>query len=220
MAVKKLPIAVFVSGRGTNLQSIIDAIESGKLDAEIKLVISNRSKAYALKRCEKHGIPYEVIPSKNYKDPEEWGKALIEAVKRSGAELIVLAGFMKIVPPNFIEAFENRIINIHPSLLPAFRGLDAQKQAFDYGVTITGCSVHLVTPELDAGPIIAQAAVPVLPNDTAQTLANRILEHEHRIYPQVIQWFAEDRVKVDNGKVVVLGAKYGTLPFNPSLEKF
>jgi len=220
MAVKKLPIAVFVSGRGTNLQSIIDAIESGKLDAEIKLVISNRSKAYALKRCEKHGIPYEVIPSKNYKDPEEWGKALIEAVKRSGAELIVLAGFMKIVPPNFIEAFENRIINIHPSLLPAFRGLDAQKQAFDYGVTITGCSVHLVTPELDAGPIIAQAAVPVLPNDTAQTLANRILEHEHRIYPQVIQWFAEDRVKVDNGKVIVLGAKYGTLPFNPSLEKF
>ena len=220
MAVKKLPIAVFVSGRGTNLQSIIDAIESGKLDAEIKLVISNRSKAYALKRCEKHGIPYEVIPSKNYKDPEEWGKALIEAVKRSGAELIVLAGFMKIVPPNFIKAFENRIINIHPSLLPAFRGLDAQKQAFDYGVTITGCSVHLVTPELDAGPIIAQAAVPVLPNDTAQTLANRILEHEHRIYPQVIQWFAEDRVKVDNGKVVVLGAKYGTLPFNPSLEKF
>ena len=220
MAVKKLPIAVFVSGRGTNLQSIIDAIESGKLDAEIKLVISNRSKAYALKRCEKHGIPYEVIPSKNYKDPEEWGKALIEAVKRSGAELIVLAGFMKIVPPNFIKAFENRIINIHPSLLPAFRGLDAQKQAFDYGVTITGCSVHLVTPELDAGPIIAQAAVPVLPNDTAQTLANRILEHEHRIYPQVIQWFAEDRVKVDNGKVIVLGAKYGTLPFNPSLEKF
>ena len=220
MAVKKLPIAVFVSGRGTNLQSIIDAIESGKLDAEIKLVISNRSKAYALKRCEKHGIPYEVIPSKNYKDPEEWGKALIESVKRSGAELIVLAGFMKIVPPNFIEAFENRIINIHPSLLPAFRGLDAQKQAFDYGVTITGCSVHLVTPELDAGPIIAQAAVPVLPNDTAQTLANRILEHEHRIYPQVIQWFAENRVKVDNGKVIVLGAKYGTLPFNPSLEKF
>ena len=220
MAVKKLPIAVFVSGRGTNLQSIIDAIESGKLDAEIKLVISNRSKAYALKRCEKHGIPYEVIPSKNYKDPKEWGKALIEAVKKSGAELIVLAGFMKIVPPNFIEAFENRIINIHPSLLPAFRGLDAQKQAFDYGVTITGCSVHLVTPELDAGPIIAQAAVPVLPNDTAQTLANRILEHEHRIYPQVIQWFAENRVKVDNGKVVVLGAKYGTLPFNPSLEKF
>ena len=220
MAVKKLPIAVFVSGRGTNLQSIIDAIESGKLDAEIKLVISNRSKAYALKRCEKHGIPYEVIPSKNYKDPEEWGKALIKAVKRSGAELIVLAGFMKIVPPNFIEAFKNRIINIHPSLLPAFRGLDAQKQAFDYGVTITGCSVHLVTPELDAGPIIAQAAVPVLPNDTAQTLANRILEHEHRIYPQVIQWFAENRVKVDNGKVIVLGAKYGTLPFNPSLEKF
>ena len=220
MAVKKLPIAVFVSGRGTNLQSIIDAIESGKLDAEIKLVVSNRSKAYALKRCEKHGIPYEVIPSKSFKTPEEWGKALIEAVKRSGASLIVLAGFMKIVPPNFIEAFQNRIINIHPSLLPAFKGLEAQKQAFDYGVTITGCSVHLVTPELDGGPIIAQAAVPVLPNDTAETLAARILEHEHRIYPQVIQWFAEDRVKVNNGKVVVLGAQYGTLPFNPSLERF
>ena len=217
---RKLPIAVFVSGRGTNLQSIIDAIENGKLDAEIRLVVSNRSKAYALKRCEKHGIPYEVIPSKRYKTPEEWGEALIEAVKRSGAELIVLAGFMKIVPTNFIEAFENRIINIHPSLLPAFKGLDAQGQAFDYGVTLTGCTVHLVIPELDSGPVIAQAVVPVLPNDTAETLAKRILEHEHRIYPQVIQWFAEGRVKVNNGKVVVLGAKYGTLPFNPELERF
>ena len=217
---KKLPIAVFVSGRGTNLQSIIDAIESGKLDAEIKLVVSNRSKAYALKRCEKHGIPYEVIPSKKFKNPQEWGKALIEAVKRSGASLVVLAGFMKIVPSNFIEAFENRIINIHPSLLPAFKGLHAQGQAFDYGVTLTGCTVHLVIPELDSGPVIAQAVVPVLPNDSAETLAQRILQHEHRIYPQVIQWFAEDRVKVDGNKVVVLGAKYGTLPFNPQLERF
>jgi phosphoribosylglycinamide formyltransferase-1 len=127
---------------------------------------------------------------------------------------------MKIVPTNFIKAFENRIINIHPSLLPAFKGLDAQKQAFDYGVTLTGCTVHLVIPELDSGPVIAQAVVPVLPNDTPQTLAARILEHEHRIYPQVIQWFAEDRIKVEGNKVTVLGAKYGTLPFNPQLEVF
>ncbi len=217
---KKLPIAVFVSGRGTNLQSIIDAINAGKLDAEIKLVVSNRSKAYALKRCEKYGIPYKVIPSKKFSSPQEWGEALIEVVKESGAELIVLAGFMKIVPNNFIEAFENRIINIHPSLLPAFKGLEAQSQAFDYGVKITGCSVHLVIPELDSGPIIAQAAVPVLPNDTAETLAARILEHEHRIYPQVIQWFAENRIKIEGNKLIVLGAKYGTLPFNPQLEKF
>jgi len=217
---KKLPIAVFVSGRGTNLQSIIDAIESGKLDAEIKLVISNRSKAYALKRCERHGIPYKVIPSKKFPNAEDWGKALIEAVKESGAELVVLAGFMKIVPTNFIEAFKNRIINIHPSLLPAFKGLEAQKQAFDYGVKLSGCTVHLVIPELDSGPVIAQAVVPVLPNDTAQTLANRILEHEHRIYPQVIQWFAENRIKVEGNKVTVLGAQYGSLPFNPSLERF
>jgi len=217
---KKLPIAVFVSGRGTNLQSIIDAIESGKLDAEIKLVVSNRSKAYALKRCEKHGIPYKVIPSKKFPNAEDWGKALIEAVRESGAELVVLAGFMKIVPTNFIEAFKNRIINIHPSLLPAFKGLEAQRQAFDYGVKLSGCTVHLVIPELDSGPIIAQAVVPVLPNDTAQTLANRILEYEHRIYPQVIQWFAEDRIKVEGNKVTVLGAQYGSLPFNPSLERF
>ncbi len=217
---KKLPIAVFVSGRGTNLQSIIDAIEKGKLDAEIKLVVSNRKKAYALERCKKHGIPYKVIPSKKFPNEEEWGKALIEAVKESGASLVVLAGFMKIVPTNFIKAFENRIINIHPSLLPAFKGLDAQKQAFDYGVTLTGCTVHLVIPELDSGPVIAQAVVPVLPNDTPQTLAARILEHEHRIYPQVIQWFAEDRIKVEGNKVTVLGAKYGTLPFNPELELF
>jgi len=218
--VKKLPIAVFVSGRGTNLQSIIDAINSGKLDAEIKLVVSNRSKAYALKRCEKYGIPYKVLPSKRFNSTKEWGEALIEAVKESGAELVVLAGFMKIVPPNFIEAFKNRIINIHPSLLPAFKGLEAQRQAFDYGVTLTGCTVHLVIPELDSGPVIAQAVVPVLPNDTAQTLSSRILEHEHRIYPQVIQWFAEDRIKVEGNKVTVLGAKYGTLPFNPALERF
>ncbi len=217
---KKLPIAVFVSGRGTNLQSIIDAIEEGKLDAEIRLVVSNRSKAYALKRCEKHGIPYEVIPSKRFESPQKWGEALIEAVKRSGAELVVLAGFMKIVPTNFIEAFKNRIINIHPSLLPAFKGLEAQRQAYDYGVKLTGCSVHLVIPELDAGPIIAQAVVPVLPNDTADTLAERILKYEHRIYPQVIQWFAEGRVKVEGNKVWILGARYGTLPFNPELERF
>jgi phosphoribosylglycinamide formyltransferase-1 len=220
MGRKKLPIAVFVSGRGTNLQSIIDAIESGKLDAEIKLVISNRSKAYALERCKKHNIPFEVIPSKKFSSSEDWGEALINTVKKSGAELIVLAGFMKIVPENFIKAFENRIINIHPSLLPAFKGLDAQKQAYDYGVKLTGCSVHLVTPELDAGPIIAQAVVPVLPNDTAETLANRILQYEHRIYPQVIQWFAEGRIKIENEHVTVLGAKYGELPFNPSLERF
>jgi len=216
----KLPIAVFVSGRGTNLQSIINAIESGKLDAEIKLIVSNRSKAYALKRCEKHGIPYEVIPSRLFSNSYEWGEALIEAVKGSGAKLVVLAGFMKIVPTNFIEAFKNRIINIHPSLLPAFKGLEAQRQAFDYGVTLAGCTVHIVVPELDSGPIVAQAVVPVLPNDTARTLANRILEHEHRIYPQVIQWFAENRVKVEGQKVTVLGAKYGELPFNPALERF
>jgi phosphoribosylglycinamide formyltransferase-1 len=220
MGNKKLPIAVFVSGRGSNLQSIIDAIENGKLDAEIKLVVSNRSKAYALERCKKHNIPYEVIPSKSYANPIEWGEALINTVKKSGAELIVLAGFMKVVPENFIKAFENRIINIHPSLLPAFKGLEAQKQAYNYGVTLTGCTVHLVIPELDSGPVIAQAVVPVLPNDTAETLANRILQYEHRIYPQVIQWFAENRIKVENGKVVVLGAKYGELPFNPALEKF
>jgi phosphoribosylglycinamide formyltransferase-1 len=217
---EKLPIAVFVSGRGTNLQSLIDAIEAGKLDAEIKLVVSNRKKAYALERCKKHSIPYEVIPSKNFENPESWGKALIEAVKRSGAKLVVLAGFMKIVPTNFIEAFKNRIINIHPSLLPAFKGLEAQRQAFNYGVTLTGCTVHLVVPELDSGPVIAQAVVPVLPNDTPQTLANRILKHEHRIYPQVVQWFAENRIKVEENKVIVLGAKYGELPFNPALEGF
>ncbi|NPB05823.1 MAG: phosphoribosylglycinamide formyltransferase [Aquificae bacterium] len=216
----KLPIAVFVSGRGTNLQSIIDAIEAGRLDAEIRLVVSNRSKAPALQRCERHGIPYEVIPSKKFETPEKWGEALIEAVKRSGAELVVLAGFMKVVPANFIEAFKNRIVNIHPSLLPAFKGLEAQRQAFDYGVKLTGCTVHLVTPELDSGPIIAQAVVPVLPNDTPETLAARILEHEHRIYPQVVQWFAEGRVRVDGNKVWVDGARYGTLPFNPELEKF
>ena len=220
MEKKKLPIAVFVSGRGTNLQSIIDAIESGKLDAEIKLVVSNRSKAYALKRCERHNIPYRVIPSKKFENSESWGEALIEAVKESGAELVVLAGFMKIVPTNFIEAFKNRIINIHPSLLPSFKGLEAQRQAYEYGVTLTGCTVHIVVPELDSGPVIAQAVVPVLPNDTAQTLANRILSYEHRIYPQVIQWFAEGRVKVEANRVVVLGAKYGELPFNPSLERF
>ena len=215
-----MPIAVFVSGRGTNLQAIIDAINKGKLKAEIKLVLSNTSKAYALERARKYNIPTKVIPSKKFKNPIEWGEKLIEVVKESGVDLVVLAGFMKILPPNFISAFPNKIINIHPSILPAFKGLAAQEQAFNYGVKYTGCTVHIVTEKLDEGPIIAQAVVPVLPNDNANTLANRILKYEHKIYPQVIQWFAEKRVKIEYNKTVILGAKYGSYPFNPELEIF
>lgn len=213
-------LGVLVSGRGSNLQTIIDAIEAGKLKSRINLVISNKEGVQAIDRCIRHQIPYKVIKKKDFSSKKELEETMVKDLREAKVDLVVLAGFMLVLSETFLEAFSMKIINIHPSLIPAFQGVRAQKQALDYGARITGCSVHFVTQELDNGPVIAQACVPVLPQDTEESLSERILTYEHRILPQVIKWMEEGRIKVEGRKVVVEGAQYGTLPFNPNLEDF
>lgn len=203
---RKIRLAVLASGRGTNLQAIIDACERGQIDAEVAVVISDNPGAYALERARKHGIEALHIPPGERPatlEPER-EREYIETLRRYNVDLVCLAGFMRVVPPKMVEAFRWRMINIHPSLLPSFRGLEAQRQAWEYGVKIAGCTVHFVDEGVDTGPIILQAAVPVLEDDTPETLAARILEQEHRIYPQAIQLFAEGRLKVEGRRVRIL----------------
>ncbi len=197
-----LPIGVLISGTGTNLQAIIDKIEQGILDAEIKVVISNNPSAFGIKRAKKHNIPCEVIDHKKFSSREEHEKKVVEVLESAGVEVVVLAGYMRLLSKFIINRFPNRILNIHPSILPSFKGVEAQKQAFDYGVKISGATVHFVDEDLDHGPIIIQSAVSVLDDDPI-SLANRILKTEHRIYPQAIQWIAENRVKIVGRKVEV-----------------
>ncbi|MCG0277984.1 MAG: phosphoribosylglycinamide formyltransferase [Thermanaeromonas sp.] len=198
-----LPLGVLVSGRGSNLEAVIRAIEEGRLPARIKLVLSNRKEARALSIAAQHGIPAEFIDPKNYPDRESYDLALAARLKEAGVELVVLAGFMRILSPAFLEQFPLKVINIHPALLPSFPGVEAQRQAVEYGVKISGCTVHFVDAGVDTGPIIAQVAVPVEDNDTPETLAQRILEQEHRLLPEVIRWIAEDRVVVKGRRVYV-----------------
>lgn len=213
-------LGVLVSGRGSNLQAIIDAVESGKLRDRICLVISDREGVQAIHRCVKHGIPYRVVKRKEFESREDFEMALVDLLKGAGVELVVLAGFMRVLSPLFLRHFPMKVINIHPSLIPAFQGMHAQRQALEYGARITGCTVHFVTEELDNGPVIAQACVPVFPEDTEESLSERILQHEHRILPQVIEWISGGRVRVEGRRVLVEGAVYGGLPFNPELESF
>jgi len=200
---KQVPIGVLISGTGTNLQAIIDAIESGKLDAKIEVVLSNKADAYGLVRARNHQIPTEVLNHKNFSSRETYDEALVALLGGRGVELVVLAGFMRLLSPVFVKAYSNRIMNIHPALLPAFPGLNVQQKAVEHGARFSGCTVHFVNEECDQGPIIIQAVVPVLPDDTAETLAARILEQEHRIYPRAIQLFAERRLKIIGRRVLV-----------------
>ncbi len=213
-----LRIGVLVSGRGSNLQALIDGAESGKLPATIDLVISDNPDAFALERCRRHGIPSEVVLRKDFESREAFELKLAELLE--GVDLVVLAGFMRILSSVFLSRFSGRVINIHPSLIPAFQGLDAQRKALEFGVKFSGCTVHLVDESVDGGPVIVQAVVPVLPEDTVQSLSSRILSYEHRILPQTVRWFAEGRIRIEDRKVTVEGAKYGTLPVNPELEVF
>jgi len=180
-------LGVLISGRGSNLQALIDAIASGRLDASIEIVISNRKDAAGLERARAAGIESMVLSHRNFGSRDEYDRALTNALRERRVGLVCLAGFMRLVGSELIDAFPNRILNIHPSLLPAFPGLNAQKQALDHGVRLTGATVHLVTSELDGGPIVAQAAVPVLDDDTVESLSARILVEEHRIYPEAIR---------------------------------
>ena len=203
---RQLPIGVLISGGGTNLQAIIDAIETKRLDAAIKLVLSNKVDAYGLVRAKNHGIATEILDHRKYSSRETYDEAVVDLLRAHGVELVVLAGFMRLLSPVFVKAYSNRIMNIHPALLPSFPGLHVQKKAVEYGVRFSGCTVHFVNDECDEGPIIIQAVVPVFADDTEAKLAARILKEEHRIYPRAIQLYAEGRLRVDGRRVIVAGS--------------
>lgn len=197
-------IAVLVSGRGSNLQAMIDNIENGYLKARISVVVSDVGDAYALERAKKHGIEAVFVDPEKYSSKDLYEKQVLAVLKKYNAELILLAGYMKILGKSLLSAYKDRILNIHPALLPAFAGLHAQKQAFDYGVKVTGCTVHFVDETLDCGAIIMQRCVEVKEDDTDETLADRILEQEHKIYPEAVKLFVENRLRIEGRKVKIL----------------
>jgi phosphoribosylglycinamide formyltransferase-1 len=190
-----LEIGVLASGTGSNLQAILDAIAAGTLDAKVRIVISNVREAPALQRAVKAGIATVVIPHAQFPSRREFDAAIAQALDQAEAKWVVLAGFMRVLTPEFLRKFQRRVVNIHPALLPAFPGVHAQKQAFEHGVKLAGCTVHFVDEGVDSGPIIAQRAVPVLDDDSADSLAKRILEQEHLLFVDVLRWLAADRVR-------------------------
>ena len=196
-------IGVLASGRGTNLQAIIEAIEDGKIAGEIKVVMSDHPKACALKRAQRYHIATRYIHFKEFKNREDFDKEIIKILKEKKIDLVVLAGYMRILSPYFIRAYQNKIMNIHPALLPSFPGLHAQKQAIGNGVKISGCTVHFVDEGVDSGPIILQKAVEMSDDDTEESLTEKILEEEHQIYPQAIQLFSESRLIIKGRKVFI-----------------
>lgn len=197
-----LTLGVLVSGRGSNLQSIIDHIEAGKLQARIGVVISDQENAFALERARKHNIAAEVVPVPKEISREEYDTQLVRVLEGYGVELVILAGFMRIISPALIKAYPNLIMNIHPALLPAFPGLHVQKKAVDYGVKFSGCTVHFVDEGMDTGPIILQAVVPVLDDDTEDTLAARILKEEHKAFPRAIELYSRNRLRIEGRRVI------------------
>jgi phosphoribosylglycinamide formyltransferase-1 len=219
---KKVGIGVLVSGSGSNLQSIIDHIEAGTLDAEIRVVLSNNPDAYALERCRKHRIPSVVIDHRQFDGRENYDRKMIAILESVGIELVVMAGFMRILSPEFFRAFPRRIINIHPALLPAFPGMHVQQKAVEYGVKFAGCTVHFADEGIDTGPIIIQSVVPVHEDDTAGSLSARILKEEHRIYPQAIQYYAEGKLVIEGRKVLIRnGCRFTEKALhNPPLTRF
>jgi phosphoribosylglycinamide formyltransferase-1 len=201
----KLKVGILISGRGSNMAALVEAAKAPDYPAEIACVVSNVADAPGIATARSAGIETVVIPHRNYQGREAFDRDVSAELERHGVGLVALAGFMRIFSPWFPQHWAGRIINIHPSLLPAFKGIRVQQQALDAGVRLSGCTVHFVIPELDTGPIIAQAAVPVLAGDTADTLAARILRQEHRLYPRVVRWFGEGRIRQDGGKVAVEG---------------
>lgn len=198
-------IAILLSGRGSNFRAIFEAIKSGFIEnAFIELVISDKADAQGLNFAKENNLRALFLDSKNFSNRKDYDKKLVETLKSHNIDLVCLAGFMRIVGEEVVGAFENKILNIHPSLLPSFPGLDAQKQALEYGVKITGCTVHFVDTKVDHGPILLQAAVEVKDNDTVESLSNRILIYEHKIYPYAVKLFVEDRLKLDGRKVHIL----------------
>ena len=208
-----LNLGVLASGRGSNFQAIIDEIEKGRINAKIQLLIVDNPDAYAIERAKTNGIEYLVIRPKEFSSKDNFYLKVAEELKKRNVGLVVLAGFMRIVGKPLIDAFPNRIMNIHPAILPSFPGLHGQRQALEYGVKISGCTVHFVDEGMDTGPIIIQAAVPVYHDDTEETLSERILKLEHKIYPQAIRLFSEGKLEV-NGRIVKIKEN---VPFDNAL---
>jgi phosphoribosylglycinamide formyltransferase-1 len=205
----RLKTAILISGRGSNMRALIGACQSGQVPAEIALVLSNDPRAAGLKLAKAAGISTAVVDHRGFTDRASFDAELDRLLKAAGIELICLAGFMRLLTRAFVEAWRDRMINIHPSLLPAFPGLDTHRRALEAGVKFAGCTVHFVRFEMDTGPIIVQAAVPVLADDTPDSLAARVLGEEHRIYPLALGWLAEGRVRVEGDRAIVAGVAAG-----------
>ena len=196
-----IKLAILASANGTNAQAIMEAVRDGRLDARVEVVLTNKEDAGVIARARNFGIPVEVVPSKGHRNRAEYDTIVVDTLRKYEVDTIALAGWMRILSDVFVNAFEGRILNLHPALLPSFKGATAIADAYEHGVRITGCSVHLVTPELDAGPVIIQAAVPVV--SSVDDLEARIHRMEHRIFPQALQWFAEGRISTEGHKIVV-----------------
>lgn len=200
------PVVILISGRGSNLRAILNENRAARLPVEIRAVISNNRNATGLQVATAAGIPTEIIDHRGFPERAQFDTALMQAIDRYQPRLVILAGFMRILGSEFIRHYAGRLLNIHPSLLPAFKGLETHARALAAGVREHGASVHLVTNDLDGGPVIIQAKVPVLPSDSAETLAARVLAEEHRIYPLAIKWMAEGRLTIRNGQVLLDGS--------------
>ncbi len=202
---KEIRLGVLASGSGTNLQAIIDSSEAGKIPARVTVVLSDKADAFALKRAEKHGISHFFVDPKKFDSGEDYDKELIRILKEHQVDLMILAGFMRLMSSLFIQTFRNRVMNIHPALLPSFPGTHGVRDALNYGVKVSGVTVHFADEGLDTGPIILQEAVPVLEDDTEETLHNRIHQAEYRVYPEAIRLFAEGRLKIEGRRVRIVG---------------
>lgn len=203
MPSRTIALGVLASGRGSNLQAILDAIAAGRLDAKVAVVLSDREDSPALERARAAGLPWKFFDPKTFPNREAHDTALAQFLRNAGVDVVVLAGYMRIVTPKLLSVFPDRVINVHPSLLPAFPGMRAQRQAVDYGVKLSGCTVHFVTERVDDGAIILQAAVPVHDDDTDASLADRILDQEHRLLPAALQLYAEGRLTLVGRRVVI-----------------
>ena len=200
-----LTLGVLASGRGSNFQSVINSINSGFLKARIAVLVTDNPEAYAIERAKNHNIESLIIQPKEFPDKDSYYSHLADELKNRGVELVILAGFMRVVGKPLIKEFHNKTMNIHPALLPSFSGLHGQKQALDYGVKISGCTVHFVDEGVDTGPVIIQAAVPVYEDDTEDTISERILKQEHKIFPQAIKLYSEGKIAVKGRKVTIKG---------------
>ncbi len=214
-----LTLGVLASGSGSNFQSIVNNIESGYLNARVAVLISDKPDAYAIERAKKHNIEHLVLNPKDFPDKDAYYSHIAKELKRRGVELVILAGFMRVVGKALIDEYRNRIMNIHPALLPSFPGLHGQKQAADYSVKISGCTVHFVDEGMDTGPIIIQAAVPAYHDDTEETLGKRILKQEHKIFPYAIKLYSEGKITLESRKVVISGDREDFAVANPPIDE-